>query len=117
MKRDDNPHLRAFRDSLHRYRTLLREAWEGVLQEDVSKYPVFIFHRQEVNVGIPIAERKEHGADWSVNVSTLEEFYIKGLVTIEQAEEIKRKLGSTPAFYCCLVIGQETGSLVFIEQS
>lgn len=110
-------YLERFSETVSHYRILMQEAFEGVLAEDVSRYPVFIFHSQEVTVGIQIADREVFGGEWSVNVSTLEEFYIKGLVTIEQVDDIKRKMTGDPPRYCCLVISGAEGSLIFIDRT
>jgi len=116
MKMSEVTYIEQFREDLHHYQHLLEEAFEAVIREDVSKYPVFIFHREDVNMGLLIYDRYPTGANWSVNVSTLEEFYIKGLVTIEKVEEIKQKITGDPAQYCCLVLSGEQGSIVFIPR-
>jgi hypothetical protein len=116
MKKSEENYIDQFKEDLHTYHNLLQEAFDGVINEEVSKYPVFIFHREDVNMGLMIFDRYEHGANWSVNVSTLEEFYIKGLVTIEKVEEIKHKITGNPPQYCCLVLSGEQGSIVFIPR-
>ena len=117
MKKSSQSYVEQFSEQVEFYLTLMKEAFDGVINEGVSKYRVFIFHQQEVTMGIPIADRADIGIDWSVNVSTLEEFYIKGLVTIEKVEEIKVKItGATPMF-CCLVLGDEHASIVFVPRS
>ena len=113
MKKEEDPYIIAFAEQVDLYRVLMKEAFEGVINEGVSKYPVFIFHQQDVTVGLPIAERDKVAGDWSVNISTLEEFYIKGLVTIEQVEEIKGKIKGDPPLYCCLVLSPEKASIIF----
>ena len=116
MKRSTTTYIEQFGEDVYHYEHLLEEAFDGVIREDVSRYPVFIFHRQDVNVGLPIADHHVTAGNWSVNVSTLEEFYIKGLVTIEQVEEIKQKIRGNPPQYCCLVLDGEKGSLVFLPR-
>lgn len=116
MKKPDDQYVKEFAVQVEHYDALLIEAFEGVINEGVSKYPVFIFHQQEVTVGIPIADRHLIAGDWSVNISTLEEFYIKGLVTIEQVDEIKKKIKGTPPMYCCLVLRDDKASLVFLPR-
>jgi len=114
MKKTGDAYIEKFGEQVEHYHDLMKEAFEGVINEGVSKYPVFIFHQQVVTVGIPIADRDSIAGDWSVNISTLEEFYIKGLVTIEQVDEIKLKIMGDPPLYCCLVLSGEKGSLVFL---
>ncbi len=117
MKKSSQTYVEQFGEQVEFYYTLMKEAFDGVINVGVSKYPVFIFHQQEVTVGIPIADRTDVGGDWSVNISTLEEFYIKGLVTIEKVEEIKVKLTGTPPMFCCLVLGDENASIVFLPRT
>ena len=116
MKNSEVTYIEQFSEDIHHYHQLMEEAFNGVIREDVSKYPVFIFHRQEVNVGLPIVDHHTHAGNWSVNISTLEEFYIKGLVTIEKVEEIKAKITGDRPQYCCLVLSGEKGSIVFIPR-
>ena len=116
MNKQDERYIEEFGSQVDLYYDLLEEAFEGVINEGVSRYPVFIFHKQEVNVGLPIADRHFIAGDWSVNISTLEEFYIKGVVTIEQVEEIKAKVTGNPPSYCCLVLSAEKGSLIFLPR-
>ena len=116
MKKAKENYIEEFVEDIHHYHQLMEEAFQGVINEDVSRYPVFIFHRQEVNVGLMIVDHHVAAGNWSVNISTLEEFYIKGLVTIEQVEEIKAKITGNPPRYCCLVLTAEKGSLVFLPR-
>ena len=116
MKEGTDIYIEKLGQEIHHYRGLMQEAFEGVINEEVSRYPVFIFHQQDVNVGILIADRHSAAGDWSVNISTLEEFYIKGLVTIEQVEEIKLKIIGNPPQYCCFLLAGGKGSLIFIAR-
>ena len=109
-------YLERFGDEINHYQALMKEAFDGVINEGVSNYPVFIFHQQEVTVGLPIADCMEIGGLWSVNISTLEEFYIKGVVMIEQVDEIKAKIKGNPPQYCCLVLAEGKGSLIFLAR-
>jgi hypothetical protein len=116
MSKERNLYLQRFGMDINHYHELMQEAFTGVINEGVSNYPVFIFHQQDVNVGLQIADRRQHAGNWSVNISTLEEFYIKGLVTIEQVEDIKKKITGQPPQYCCLVLAEGEGSLIFLAR-
>ena len=117
MTQPTDSFIEKFAAEVEHYHALMAEAFEGVINEGVSKYPVFIYHQQDVTVGIQIADKAEVFGDWSVNISTLEEFYIKGLVTIEQVDEIKKKINGPDPMYCCLVLSGERGSLVFLSRT
>lgn len=117
MKNREETYIEHFGEDIHHYYDLLDEAFDGVITEGISKYPVFIFHQQEVTVGLPIADRTKTAGNWNVNISTLEEFYIKGLVTIEQVDDIKAKITGSPPQYCCLVLSREKASLIFFSRA
>lgn len=116
MTQPSDSFIESFAVEVRYYRLLMAEAYDGVINEGVSKYPVFVFHKQDITVGLPIADRHVIKEDWSVNVSTLEEFYIKGLVTIEKIEQIKTRVAGTHPQYCCLVLGEDKGSIIFIPR-
>lgn len=116
MKEESEKFIEEFGKELLHYRQLMQEAFDGVLNENVSLYPVFIFHQQEVTVGIPIADRHQIVGEWSVNISTLEEFYIKGIVKMEQVEEIKLKINGLPPQYCCLVLTADHSRFIFLNR-
>lgn len=116
MSQEKEKYLKQFSAAIHQYRKMMFEAFEGVLNEGVSLYPVFVFHQQEVTVGIPLVNREQITGDWSVNISTLEEFYIKGLVKMDQVEEIKQRINGMPQQYCCLVLAEGSGGFVFINR-
>ena len=109
-------YLERFGEEVNHYQVLLQYAIGAANHERVYNYPVFIFHQHEVNVGLPIVDREQVAGGWSVNISTLEEFYIKGLVMIEQVEEIKAKIIGQPPQYCCLVLAEGKGSLIFLPR-
>lgn len=116
MSKEEDIYLRRFGQEVNHYHAMMEEAFHGVINEGVSNYPVFVFHQQEVTVGLPLVDRHQVVGDWSVNLSTLEEFYIKGLVTIEQVDEIKLKITGNPPQYCCLVLADGQGSLIFLPR-
>ncbi len=117
MSKEQEKYLTHFSTEIHQYRSMMHEAFESVLNEGVSLYPVFVFHQQEVTVGISIVNRERTSGDWSVNISTLEEFYIKGIVKMEQVEEIKLKINGMPQQYCCLVLAEGNGGFVFLNRN
>lgn len=116
MKEKSATYIEQLSGQIDLYYSLMYEAFEGVVNEGVSNYPVLIFHREEVDLGLPIADRHEIAGDWSVNISTLEELYIKGVVGIDKVEEIKAKIKGDPSHFCCLVLFEGKGSLIFLPR-
>ena len=76
----------ALQQQLQPYKKILAQAADVILDENVSKYPIFIIHQQELNMGVSLVEAGEK-IKWSVNASTLEEFVTKELIFMEKAQD------------------------------
>ncbi|MCB0642995.1 MAG: hypothetical protein KDC44_15205, partial [Phaeodactylibacter sp.] len=83
----DKIKYRLLESELAPYKKALGEAADTVIDQDVSEYPIFVVHQQQVDIGIPIIDREKVKGNWSVNVSTLEEFVTKQIIEEEKVEE------------------------------
>ena len=92
---------------LQNYKAILGNAADTIIDEDVSKYPIFVLFKTPVEIGIPIVDNLENGK-WSMNASTLEEFYSRQLISAEHIENLK-KIYKHPKHYLCLFIINELG--------
>lgn len=91
------------------YQKLMSDASAVILDQEVTKYPVFVAHQQEVEIGIPIAERGKVAGNWSIHASSLEEFVSKNIVFPEKIEDFK-KTYKDPEMYLCIFILSELGA-------
>ena len=55
---DSIAHLR-FKEEIRQYIKLLRSASRTVIDQGVSKHPIFIFHKVELPIGIEISNPRE----------------------------------------------------------
>lgn len=95
---------------LQPYLNLLGEAAETILDQDVSKYPIFVVHKfDELELGIPLLQRAEPSILWSVQASTLEELVAKRLVQIEKVDQF-RSVYKDPRDYLCLFVLMDGGA-------
>jgi hypothetical protein len=92
---------------LQNYKSLLGQAADTIIDEDVSKYPIFVLFKEEVELGIPVVDNTSQ-EKWSINASTLEEFYSRQLIDTGKVEEFK-KIYKHPKHYLCLFIINELG--------
>lgn len=91
------------------YKEVLGKAADTVLDEDVSQYPIFVAHQEEVQVGIPIIERGKVKGNWSINISSLEEFVVKQLIEVPKIDDF-RKVYKDPKQYLCFFVLSELGA-------
>jgi len=101
---------------LDSYKPVLAKAADSVINERISKYPILVVHQEEIEIGILLIDRKKVSGNWTVHLSTLEEFVKKGLV-----EEIKidsfRTIYKDQKKYLCLFVLSELGAqFVFISR-
>ncbi|KXK36633.1 MAG: hypothetical protein J5I52_11015 [Saprospiraceae bacterium] len=98
----------ALESEIKPYKKILAQAADVILNENVSKYPIFIVHQQEIEMGVLLIEG---GKDfrWSINASTLEEFVSKEIVFMEKAKDFISTY-KDPEMYLCLFVLSDLGA-------
>ncbi len=105
--------LEALRKDLKKFSAVLKQASTTIIDEDVSKYPIFIVHRHSVNMGIPLIEPKKYESNWSFNASTLEEFVSKNLIENAKVEDFKKIYKTPDEFLCLFVVEDNDANFIF----
>ncbi len=105
------------RQELQPYFKMLGDAAETILDNEVSKYPIFVVHKfDELELGIPLIQRTEYQRVWSLQASTLEELATKGLIEMEKVDQFRRVF-KDPREYLCLFVLMDTGAhFVFLPR-
>ena len=112
-----NIKLKVLEQEMQTYKPILRKAADSILDQEVSKYPIFVLHQQEVSIGVPIIEKEKVKGNWSVNASSLEEFATKNLIESAKIDNFK-KVYKDPKNYLCLFVLSELGAtFVFIPRA
>ena len=114
---EDEQQFERIQEELTPYKKVLGEAADTIIDQHVSSYPIFVVHQLEIEIGIPLIDRKEFKGNWSVNASSLEEFVTKKLVEMDKVEEFK-KVYKTPSDFLCLFLLSDFGAtFVFLPRS
>jgi len=98
------------------YQPLLSNTSDTILDQEISRYPVFVIHQQMVEIGVPMLIKKEGGPQWSVNASTLEELATKKVVEMTKVDQFRKIFKDPLHFFCLFVITEENASFVFIPR-
>ena len=93
------------------------EAADVIRDQDVSKYPVFVAHQQEVSIGPPIIEKEKNGGNWNIHASTLEEFAAKNLIFDEKIDDFIKTYKDPDAFVCVFVLSELGANFVFLPRN
>lgn len=98
---------------LRRYRKAIREAREIIMDQEITHYPIFILHQQQLDMGIPIIEAENNAGLWTVHASSIEEFVIKSILLDSKIEEFKKVYNSHDHHFCIFVISELGAQFIF----
>lgn len=100
---------------LQPYNRLLGQAADVILNEQVSKYPIFVMHQQEVEMGISLVSAGRQFS-WSIEASTLEEFVSKNLIFMEKAQDFINAYKDPEEFLCLFVLSELGAQFIFVPR-
>jgi hypothetical protein len=105
----------ALQQQLQPYKKILAQAADVILDENVSKYPIFIVHQQELHMGVSLIEAGDK-FKWSVNASTLEEFVTKELIFMDKAQDFIATYKDPEINLCLFVLSELGAQFIFIPR-
>ena len=111
-----NPSIEKFfqlEDDLRRYRKALNAALDIMLEEDVSLYPIFILHQQELSMGVPVIEGNGNNGIWSVHASSLEEFVMKNIIQSDKVLDFQKVYKEHNHHFCLFVLSELGAQFIF----
>jgi len=106
--------LKSLEQNLKIYKESIREVAEEILAGGVSKYPIFIAGREDVNLGKLIIDKEELALDWSIHASTLEEFIRRKVVREDKLDQFKKAWKDPRVYLCVFAILDGTGGFIYI---
>ena len=98
------------------FKLILAKAVEEILNQEISKYPIFVLHRQEIALGVQLIEREKHNTSWSINASTLEEFAVKNLIVESKIDEFRNTYKNPETHFCIFVLSDIGAQFLFIPR-
>jgi len=113
MSKETNS-LEALKLDLKKFSKALKEASGTVRNENVSDYPIFIVHKDEVNIGILLIEPIQSGSHWSFSISTMEEFVSKNLIQEDKVESFQKAYKDPDSHLCLFVIDPSEANFIFV---
>lgn len=97
------------------YGRVLAQASEAIIDNEVSNYPIFVMHKEALEIGVPLIEQIPGG--WSLKASTLEEFSSKQLIRAERIDEFRSVYKPTGAYFCFFVLTEDMANFVFAPRN
>ncbi len=111
----DSVSVLRFQEEVRPYLKMLRKASRAIIDQDVSRHPIFVFHTDDLELGIELAKVDNVNGNWSVNASTLEEFVAIRLIEDAKLESFKKTFKDPDEFFCLFVVAEdESAQFIFI---
>jgi len=98
---------------LELYAESLKEVAIEIKVEGISANPIFIAHQHTVSIGEVILDRKELNTEWTIQVSTLEEFVEKGIINPEKKALFLKSYKKPEDYMCVFVIVPEGANFIY----
>ncbi len=97
-------------------RDYIKQIAKGIIKGGVSKYPIFVAMRGEmdVDIGLPIVNRSDFDISWNFNASHLEDFVNKGIVKKDKVEHFVETYKNPDDYMCVFVAEDQAMSFVFM---
>jgi hypothetical protein len=108
------PWLLELKVDLEYYKETLQAIAQEVIKFEVSKYPVFVAHKEEIDLGSKVLDAEEWEAKWDISASHLEEFVAKGLIESEKIDAFKKAYKDPHTHMCVFAFMGESGHFVFL---
>jgi hypothetical protein len=114
-----NPQEKSFlqvEEELESLIPLLSEAIDKILEQDVTLYPIFIAHQQELALGLPFINHLESDSPYSIHVSSLEELNGKQVIPNNKVEAFKEVYKDPEDWVCVLYVGELGQQFLFLPR-
>jgi len=105
--------VKALEKELQIHNAVFKEVADTTMDKGVSDYPVFVAHRHDIQLGIPLIDKTESGTFWSYNITTLEELVTKSVVHTDKLKNFKEVYKDPHQFICLFLIDDKGASFVF----
>src|ERR1700712_536278 len=111
--KDQQSPLLSLEVDLKLFNESIREVAVEIMVEGLSKYPIFIAHQHDLQLGEVILDRHDINSDWSIHASTLEEFMERGVIKKELKQRFIDTYKNPDKFMCVFVIVPDGANFVF----
>ena len=101
---------------LRRYRKALAQAREVMQDQEITEFPIFILHQQQLSMGVPVIEAGETTGQWSVHASSLEEFVLKSIILEDKVAEFKKLYLDHEHHFCLFVLSELGAQIIFFPE-
>ena len=101
---------------LEPYKNMMGQTADAVLDAEVSSYPIFVVHQQQLDLGVLLIDHQSSKSNWSIQSSTLEVLAAKKVIEMEKIDHFRQVFKDPRQFLCLFVLGEMGPSFVFLPR-
>lgn len=87
----------------------LKECSAAIMDDNITNFPVFVYHKGELTWGENITPEK-NGAEWQINLTTAEDLIRRNVIELEKAKLFVAGFKNPRKFACILALSKEEGA-------
>ena len=103
--------------SIGAYKALMGKAADAIIDQNVSSYPVFVLHAEDIQIGLPLVNAEPGESEWFIRASTLEELATKNIIEMARVDNFRSIYKAPDAFLCLLVFDENGATFVFLPRN
>lgn len=101
---------------LKAYKKMMARIADTVLDADVSNYPIFVIHREQLDLGVLLVDHEEGQSKWSIQSSTLEVLAARNVIGMDKVDRFRQVFKDPRKFLCLFVLGEMGPSFAFLPR-
>ena len=109
-----SPVLESLRNDIRMVGAMIQSFSMHVINDEVSRYPIYIAYLEEVSMGRPFIQRETMQLNFNYNASILEEFVKRGVILRDKVQDFKETYGDPEERACIFVVLPQEGGFVFV---
>lgn len=92
----------------------IKEAAYQIKARKISDFPIFPIAKIDIPIGSLLIDKRDLALEWTYNISFLDDFVQRQLISTEKIEEFKTNYKNPEEFACLFVIDEDFTNFVFI---
>lgn len=97
------------------YKKIMGVAADSILDQEITKYPIFIVHQHTVEIGVPLM-KEANDNKWNVHASSLEELVSKQIIEQNKIDSFRTIYKAPDKFFCLFVLSELGAKFIFIPR-
>lgn len=97
------------------YKKIIGAASDAIIDQEITRYPIFVVHQHIIEIGIPLLGEDED-SKWRIQASSLEEFVSKQIIEENKVDSFRTIYKTPDKYYCLFVLSELGAKFIFLPR-